>query len=206
MLVAIPCSKRKSIHNKNGSHIWVFEYIGLFFVFVFYFVAWGFGLPATNPLNLGVTRPVFQVIFIGASFLLGLTLFIFYCLLSRQIRESWKTFFSSFIPGRSKKYKLRSDHPGPITEHVDENIYVEETGKNVAPGISETAGGDISFVLDANTLSYVNPMAEDVMDEKPAMEVGQNGTSSDPEDVSNVKLDVARPDDEEEEQLKDTKL
>ena len=99
-----------------GSHsTWLREHIGLLLAFVFFDIAWGVGLPSTHSLDLGAIRVIFQVIFVVSSILLGLVIFVVFCMLSREVRGVWVDAFNSIVPGRSKSL--------PITDRGLENVY-----------------------------------------------------------------------------------
>lgn len=76
--------KENAPSQKYKSH-WHYDYIGLGVVSVCLFVAWGVGLPATRPFNVGYLRLFFQLIFLVGCALCGLLMVIFFCLLSKQV-------------------------------------------------------------------------------------------------------------------------
>jgi len=74
--------------SKSGTSKWRMEYVGLVLVAACFFVAWGFGLPATRPLSLGILRFLFQIVFLVFSALCGVFMLFFFCLLSPQVRDA----------------------------------------------------------------------------------------------------------------------
>ena len=71
-LIIIPTVRGKNSHAKKGTKPrWHTDYIGIFSISIFFYLAWGFGLPSVHPLNIGDVRILFQVIFIVSSCLLG---------------------------------------------------------------------------------------------------------------------------------------
>ena len=119
------------------------------------------------------------------------------------MRESWKQLLCACIPGRSKSYKPHNGQRVSAPNARDVYLTNESAQKGVIDtlGMSEASGADISFVLDANTLSYQNPMAEDFPDDIPENRKGEQETRS----GDDVKVDLSQVEDSEE-QKKDTKL
>ena len=73
---------------KSGTSRWYMEYVGLVLVAACFFLAWGFGLPATRPLNLGILRLVFQIFFLIFCLMCGVFMVLFFCLLHPQVRDA----------------------------------------------------------------------------------------------------------------------
>ena len=95
--------KSSSVQKKTSqSDSWFTDFIGLVVISVLFYLAWGFGLPGTHPLHLGVTRVVLQVIFIVCNILQGLAMVVCYC------QKVWRA------------YNLQD--PGNFA-HADENAY-----------------------------------------------------------------------------------
>ena len=85
ILVLTPIFRPKNDYSGFSSR-WYADYIGLFSICVFFYLAWGFGLPSSQPLYLGAARALFQVVFIISNCVLGLLMVLSYCLLSQQVR------------------------------------------------------------------------------------------------------------------------
>ena len=86
MVPILHLTSKKTEKHGFSSH-WYNDFIGLIGICICFYVAWGFGLPALRPLNLGIVRIVFQVIFIVATIILGLLMILFYCFMAQQVRE-----------------------------------------------------------------------------------------------------------------------
>ena len=147
--------KRQPRRKEEDKSFWI-SFFGLFVVFTLFYVAWGFGLPSVHPLNLGVARAIFQVIFIIATIALGVLMILFFCLLSAEIREAWK---SRFLPGYSKKHNIGE------RQIVDDNLYL--TNRSAAGSSLKEAEAvkDVSFTFTGNTIE--NPLAAEYDDSKP---------------------------------------
>lgn len=87
-LFAVPIVKRKAA-AEGSRDPWIREFVGLLLVFTSYLTAWSFGLPAMLTLGNEVMRIIFQVVYILASSLLGVFLFLFFAVFSKQIRNHW---------------------------------------------------------------------------------------------------------------------
>ena len=74
-------------HNdrKNNTSVcsWTRETFGLLLMFLFFDVAWGFVFYSFP------CHKICQLIFIVSSCLLGLTIFVFFCLFSSDVRKKW---------------------------------------------------------------------------------------------------------------------
>lgn len=89
VILAVFRSKKESTPAfVSGSNKWYIDFIGLILVASCFFIAWGFGLPSTRPLNMGLLRLIFQILFIAFCALCGIFLVVFFCLLSQQVREA----------------------------------------------------------------------------------------------------------------------
>ena len=80
--------KYGSVQQKSSRFAWYAEYFGVLAVAILFYVAWGFGIPATHPLNLGVARVIFQVIFIVCSICQGVVMVLCFCFLSQKVRHA----------------------------------------------------------------------------------------------------------------------
>ena len=123
---------------KDDASTWVKEYVGLARLvdctsnplgvhdcslsLILFFITWGFGIPAIHRLNIGI-RIIFQVIFITGSFLLGITMFLFFCLLSWEVRHKWTALISKVrrLPGQQRQYCFTNDND---SHPVGLNIYM----------------------------------------------------------------------------------
>lgn len=188
LLVVAPCIRSRYPQSKDESSTWVREYIGLFVIVVVFWIAWGFGIPATHPLNRGnLLRTTFQIIFIAGTFLLGILVFLFFCLLSREVREKWSKLLPRACKSKRSGYAFTTDN----TQLAEENLYMTQydTKSTEKPTEMETKGAsppagigvDIDVVIP-------NPVA---------------ATAA--EDGDQTKVDLAM-DDTYEEIDKDTKL
>ena len=118
------------VKGKRGfSSRWYNDYIGLLVICICFYVAWGFGLPATRPLNLGAVRIVFQVIFIVSNILLGLTMIITYCLLSEQVRALCHTHRQYDISEFSRQPV--DDNQYAMTKKDDEGLHFENQAADI---------------------------------------------------------------------------
>ena len=186
--------RKRQPRGKEEDKQWWIEFIGLFIVFALFFVTWGFGLPAVHPLNLGIARVVFQVIFIVANIVLGVTMIVVFCALSPEIRKAWKSLLSCFMPGTMKSLDIRSGE----REDAEGNIYMTDRS---APETKMDSGDDlakgVSFTFTGNT--YENPLAmQEYEDAKPSTGTGEKegaeGRSEvkvEGDDDSVVKLDLS---------------
>ena len=117
ILVLTPTVRPKDDYSGFSSH-WYADYIGLFSICVFFYLAWGFGLPSSQPLYLGAARIIFQVVFIISNCVLGLLMVLSYCLLSRAL-------YCQRSKGGSHSFEAR------VPPASDPNIYsMEETKTN----------------------------------------------------------------------------
>jgi len=152
---------------KDDTSTWVKEYVRLALSLILFFITWGFGIPATHRLNIGI-RIIFQVIFISGSFLLGITMFLFFCLLSREVRQKWTALVSNVcrLPGQQRQFYFTNDngsHP------VEQNIYM--TQYDTKPTELDTKGvspvsAEMSVNVRSDELLFTNPLADETMDEE----------------------------------------
>ena len=177
--------QKRPLRIKGSIKSFWIEYFGLLVVSVLFYIAWGFGLPAVHSLNLsGPVRLVFQVIFIIATIALGVLMFIFFCILSPDIREAWKSIFSRFVPGYSKRHTIGEHQNFKDMCMTDRNA----TGSN----LKEEAVPEISFMFADTT--FENPVAANVHeDSKPVTASEEEGAEvTDDEDTdSYIKMDLA---------------
>ena len=164
LMLAAPCVQSRYPKPKDDTSTWVREYIGLALSLILFFITWGFGIPATHQLNIGVARIIFQGTFIAGSFLLGVTVFLFFCLLSREVRQKWTALVSKVcrLPGQRRQVYFTNSHPV-------ENIYM--TPYDTKPTELETKGASpVAAKMSVNVMSdelmFTNPLADETMDEE----------------------------------------
>ena len=158
--------KRQPRRKEEDKSFWI-SFFGLFVVFTLFYLAWGFGLPSVHPLNLGPARAIFQVIFIVATIALGVLMLLFFCLLSAEIRNAWK---SRFMPGYSKKLNIGD------RQIVEDNLFL--TNRTTAgSSLKEVeAVKDVSFTFTGNTIE--NPLASEYDESRPvAVETTMESTT-----------------------------
>lgn len=164
LLVVAPCIRSRYPQSKDESSTWVREYIGLLVIVILFWIAWGFGIPATHPLNRGnLLRTVFQIIFIIGTFLLGIAVFLFFCLLSREAREKWSKLLPCVCKSRRTGYAFTTDN----TQLAEENLYMtqydaksaEKPTEMETKGVSPPAG--VSVDIDVVIPNPVAATAED---------------------------------------------
>ena len=167
LVFVAPCVQARFPKSKDDSSTWVREYIGVVLSLILFCVTWGFGIPATHRLNIGIARVIFQAIFIAGSFLLGITVFLFFCLLSRDVRSKWTALISKVIPLPGKRGRFYITN-GNGSHPVEENIYMSQYDKQpteldtkgASPGVTE-----MSENVTSDELLFVNPLADDTMDD-----------------------------------------
>ena len=135
------------------------EQTGLLLAIVSFDIAWGFGLPTLQYSETidNSMRSAFQIVFIVFSILLGVVVFLFFCLLSRTVRNKIIQLFGNTIPGKSKTYSPQAftdQHP------VEENVY-EMAAKPEAKG--ESPASPASMDEKPTFAAYIlsNPMTEE---------------------------------------------
>lgn len=114
------------VHNAKSKTKTTFprytDYITLMVVTLFFYAAWGFGLPALRPLNLGILRIIFECIFIVCSGLLGVAMVCGYVFFSEKVRNA-----------------CCRHSPDPNTRQVygfnaaNENVYMTNVGDDEIP-------------------------------------------------------------------------
>lgn len=158
LFIAAAITRKRLPRKKEEDKSFWITFFGLFIVFVLFYIAWGFGLPAVHPLNLGPVRIIFQVIFIIATIALGILMLIFFCMLPPEIRTAWK---SCFLPGYSKKANIATRPP----QGVDDNLYLTNRSAARSSLKEEEAVKDVSFTFTGNT--FENPVANDYDEMRP---------------------------------------
>ncbi len=187
VIVAFFRSKKEGIPAfKSGSNKWYMDFVGLILVASCFFVAWGFGLPATRPLNLGILRLVFQIIFIIFCVLCGIFLILF-CLLFQQVREA---IFCCCYQRKKGSFDV-TENPYFTEQHLDgdgDNVYaMEAKGANDEGGLHyQNEAVDYSFSenlyepYEADT-AQAAPPGVDVVFVEPEEDVKKNSAALDNE-------------------------
>lgn len=168
-------AKFGQVRSKSSSRgDWYAEYFGLILVSICFYLAWGFGIPATLPLHLGVTRVILQVMFIVCNVLQGLVMVLCYCLLSEKVRKFWCR--------KHRQYPVTNDSPtGPAVDerYADvtmmtvtapmhfENPVAEIEKHEVADPPSYDA---VNFEFDESTTTKANVAAAEVDDDEQVKE------------------------------------
>ena len=88
-LVLLPCPCCLNIFKNRVKGSWLRKYVGLALTLFIFDIGWGLGLPTTHPLYVENSPVYAQVVFSVANGFLGLILFIFYCLLSKKVRQTY---------------------------------------------------------------------------------------------------------------------
>lgn len=188
------------VHRDKYAGSWFEEWLGIALTILFFELAWGFGLPATNSLELGATRLVFQILFLVLCVLLGLVMFIFFVLLPVEGRDTWRGWFSRLIPGRSGGYY--TDH----TTDIEENMYVTGGGMGMSEMSSRRDEGAAKRGMGVEVMKERGEDPEHIVN--PAAiehdEDGEEDTGRDYESKEE-KMDIGMLD-EDDDMAKDTRL
>ena len=192
LLLVAPCLRSRYPNGKDDNSTWVREYIGLLVIVILFFIAWGFGIPATHPLNRGnLLRTAFQFIFIVGCFLLGITVFLFFCLLSREVREKWLKMLPRVCRSKGAGYAFTDNtRLSPGTE----NLYMTQY-ETTKPTEMETKGAS----PEAGEMGEKG-LSSDVVIPNPAAAAAATASGDD------AKVDLALEGTYEEIDSKDTKL
>lgn len=184
------------VHREKYAGSWFEEWLGIALTILFFELAWGFGLPATNSLDLGATRLVFQIVFLVLCILLGLVMFIFFVLVPMEGRDIWRSWFSRLIPGRSGEYY--TDH----TNDIEENMYVTAGGMSMSEMSKGAAKRGIGVELmkerGDDPEHIINPVAAEHDED------GEEG-SGQVYESKEEKMDIGMLD-EDDDMAKDTRL
>lgn len=173
----------KYIHTekKKSTYPRYTDYIALITIVAFFYIAWGFGLPATRPIYLGVARVIFEIIFIVFSSLLGFAMVLFYIILSDKVRNACCR--NRLDPSSRQMYAYSVG---------DDNVYMTTTGGE------KQRDDEIPFSdLDAmspppdydNISGVVSPFYSDdaSVAEEPGLDYKEDAFTSDSkEDLGNV--------------------
>ena len=191
LLLVAPCIRSRHPNGKDDSSTWVREYIGLFVIVVLFCIAWGFGIPATHPLERGnLLRTAFQIIFIAGCFLLGITVFLFFCLLSREVRENWLKLLPRVCRSKRGGYAFTDN----TRLSADENLYMTQYD-TTKPTEMETKGAS----PEAGEMGEKR-LSSDVVIPNPAAAAAATASGDE------TKVDLAMEGTYEEIDNKDTKL
>ena len=158
-----PCPQSCYPRAKDDSSTWAREYIGLVLSLTLFCITWGFGIPATHHLNIGIARVIFQAIFITGSVLLGSTVFLFFCLLSPEVRKKWTGLISKvcLLPGHRRRHNLTYDdnsHP------AEQSIYMTQYDLNATELETNSASPGVAEI--STELQFTNSLANDAMDDE----------------------------------------
>lgn len=150
----IPIKRKADPAVKIGDQVsWRRDYVGLILVAVFYYIAWGFGLPQTNTLGLGALRVIFQLIFVVATGLLGLSLVFVLCFFSADIRHSWRQIFCFYLFDK--------------TDKKDKKFLINPEAKPAKGGLGAPFEAEYENpVAEESTLADLQPPGEDDEEEK----------------------------------------
>ena len=171
--------------SSNDKTTWKREQAGLLLAMVLFDIAWGFGLPAlqySETLDNSL-RTAFQIIFIVSSILLGVVVFLFFGLLSREVRNK----IMSVVPGRRQTFS-----PAAFTDQhqVTENTYaLKEVDKE--PGAQGESPTSLDSMDEKPTFGFVfsNPMTEEGS-QNGAEGGGGNGGGKEPEKGVELKEEL----------------
>ena len=183
---------------------WFEEWLGIALTLLIFELAWGFGLPATNSLDLGATRLIFQILFLLGSLALGIVMFVFFVLLLREAREVWMGLINRCIPGRSGGFNTST-----YGVSIEQNPYVVGGGTS-GIGLTEvSAAKDVDSAAKRGT--EAETMVEKVTLDDPEHIANPDAEEHDEEEevpereTAEVKMDLGMFD-EDAEATKDTKL
>ena len=167
LMLAAPCVQSRYPKPKDDTSTWVREYIGLALSLILFFITWGFGIPATHRLNIGIGRIIFQAIFIAGSFLLGITVFLFFCLLSREVRQKWIALVSKVCrrPGNQRQLYFTNDNSSRPVENIYMTQYDTKPTELDTKCVSPVAA-EMSVNVRSDELMFTNPLADETMDEE----------------------------------------
>ncbi len=160
LLVIAPIhAKYAHVQPKSSSRLgWYAEYISLVFVAIFFFVAWGFGIPATHPLHLGIVRVVFQGIFIVCNIFQGLVMVICFCLLSEKVRRACCRSRASYpITNNENAYAIS------MTGNGDGLLFENPIADEKATPPPDIDG--VNFEFNAAATAKLSEAAEDVKED-----------------------------------------
>ena len=156
ILIMIPIVHHvsKTPTKRGFSSRWYIDYFGLIAISICFYVAWGFGVPAFRPMNLGIVRFVFEIIFVVGNAILGLLMIFVYCFLSEQVK-------ALYCCARKEQYDL-SETSRPADRHLfplnkDQGLYFE----NEAVGIEAPPPDYSSLQSPEDDGIDENPVAKD---------------------------------------------
>lgn len=89
VLLLLPCLCFFGTFRKHATSSRVREYTGVFLAIFLFNIGWGFGLPATHPLHIGSLRFYAQIVFVVANGSIGLVLLFFFCIMSKNVRQTY---------------------------------------------------------------------------------------------------------------------
>jgi hypothetical protein len=153
-LFLLPCPCFSNTLRENVRRSWLREYTGIVLSLLLFDIGWGLGLPAMHPLHLGNLRLCGQIVFSAANGCISLVLFVFFCALSENVRQTCT------IPVTLKRnsiamsdWQRQSGLYGPSQEE-DNNNSKERTEATV----TEECPQETTFEYDLDEV-YGNPAA-----------------------------------------------
>ena len=164
LIIAPLATKSNQIKQKSQSDRWFTDFIGLVVVSIFFYLAWGFGIPATLPLYLGVTRVILQVVFIVCNILQGLVMVLCYC------QKVWRAYnlqnnVENFAPAEDNLYGMTTDEgllfENPLADQsvTDESLpdydavnFEFEQETQISPSYEPEEKVDVKGIDDANDM------------------------------------------------------
>ena len=87
-LFLLPCPCFSNALREHVRRSWLRQYTGVILTLLLFDIGWGLGLPSMLPLHLGSLRFCGQIVFSVANGCIGLVLFVFFCVLSENVRQT----------------------------------------------------------------------------------------------------------------------
>ena len=154
-LLLLPCPCFSNTVKEHVRRSWLREYIGVILTLLLFDVGWGLGLPATHPLHVGSLRFYGQIVFSAANGCIGLVLFVFFCILSKKVRQTCAVTAIVKSLKRSSIGKNDWQVQSGLYEHSNEGNEKDKEKKE-ATAAEEEEIPVITFNYDLNEV-YGNP-------------------------------------------------